>query len=282
MKYKNTSRNANKLPVFSVVIILLFILNGVFGSHFTPQDPKQVAMSNKYTPPFFIEGGSLTNILGTDYLGRDVLSRIIQGGRLSLAVSFAAILTGGFVGTILGLLAGFFGRLPDKIIMRLTDAMMAIPGILLALLMAITIGSGFLTVVLAIAFSLWPRFTKITRGQTLSLKKKNFIVQAWVMGASNLRIIFFHLLPNQLNTLIVLLVQVVGSSVLMEAGLSFLGLSVQPPNPTWGGMVTDGKNTFQLAWWSSVFPALAIVITVISCNMFGEWIKRRLDPKGRH
>ncbi|MDR2029120.1 MAG: ABC transporter permease [Treponema sp.] len=237
-------------------------------------------LSIKYRPPFFIPGGSLTYLLGTDYLGRDVLSRIILGGRVSLAISFAAIFMGGFVGTLLGLAAGFFGNTADKIIMRLGDAMMSIPGILLALLLVITVGSGFASVVLAIAFSLWPRFTKIIRGQTLSLKGKNFIVQARVMGASNLRIIFRHLLPNQMNTLIVLLVQVIGSSILMEAGLSFLGLSVQPPNPTWGGMVTDGKNTFQLAWWSSVFPALAIVITVIAFNLFGEWVKHRLDPRG--
>jgi peptide/nickel transport system permease protein len=273
-------RNPNRVPVLSMLVILLFILNGIFGSGFAPQDPKLVAMSIKYTPPSFIGGGNPAYFLGTDYLGRDVLSRIILGGRVSLAVSFSAILVSGLAGTILGLVAGYFGRLPDRIIMRLSDAMMAIPGILLTLLMAITVGPGFLSVILAIAFSLWPRFTKIIRGQTLSLKEKNFIIQAKVMGASNLRIIFRHLLPNQFNTLIVLLVQVIGSSIMMEAGLSFLGLSVQPPNPTWGGMVTDGKNTFQLAWWSSVFPAFAIVITVIAFNLFGEWIKRRLDPKG--
>jgi peptide/nickel transport system permease protein len=280
MKQKTSGKSHEKVPILSVLIILLFIFNGIMGYRFSPQDPKLAALSVKYTPPFFMAGGSFTYLLGTDYLGRDVLSRILLGGRVSLAISFAAIFMGGFVGTLLGLAAGFFGNTADKIIMRLGDAMMSIPGILLALLLVITMGSGFASVVLAIAFSLWPRFTKIIRGQTLSLKGKNFIVQARVMGASNLRIIFCHLLPNQMNTLIVLLVQVIGSSILMEAGLSFLGLSVQPPNPTWGGMVTDGKNTFQLAWWSSVFPALAIVITVIAFNLFGEWVKRRLDPKG--
>jgi peptide/nickel transport system permease protein len=275
-----TTGTKKHVPGFSLFVIVLFIVNGIIGPRVTPHDPKLVVMSQKYQPPWFVSGGSGEYPLGTDYLGRDVLSRIIQGGQVSLAVSFTAIITGGFFGTLLGLIAGFFGGVTDKIVMRLTDAMMAIPGILLTLLLAITIGTGFGTVVIAIAFSLWPRFAKIIRGQTLSLKEKNFIIQARVMGAFRIRIIFRHLLPNQINTLIVLLIQVIGLSIMMEASLSFLGLSVQPPSPTWGGMVTEGKNTFQIAWWSSTFPAAAILLTVIAFNLFGDWIKRRLDPKG--
>jgi peptide/nickel transport system permease protein len=270
----------NTLPVFSLLIVITFILNGIVGKYFMPSDPMLVSMADKYIPPFFMGKGSLAHILGTDYLGRDVFSRVIMGGQVSLVVSLTAIFAGGCVGTFLGLAAGFFGKLADKIIMRLSDAMIAFPGVLLAMLLGISLGSGFLSVVLAIAFSIWPRFTKIIRGQVLSLKERSFIVQTRVMGGSDMHIILRHLLPNQLNTVIVLLVQVIGSSILMEAGLSFLGLSVQPPNPTWGGMVSDGKNTFNIAWWGSAFPAIAIAITVIGFNLMGEWLKRRLDPKG--
>jgi peptide/nickel transport system permease protein len=269
----------NGVPIASVLIVALFIINGIWGRYNLPHDPLQVTMANKYLPPFFVNGGSWQYVLGTDYLGRDVLSRVIMGGRVSLLVSVVAIVIGGFVGTLLGLIAGFFGGVLDKIIMRLSDAMLSIPGVLFALLFAISIGPGFLSVILCIAFTIWPRFTKIIRVQVLSLKERSFVVQAKVMGGSNTHIILRHLLPNQINTILVILVQAIGSSIMMEAGLSFLGLSVQPPNPTWGGMVTEGKNSFSVAWWSSVFPALCIMLVVVAFNFLGDWVKRKLNPK---
>lgn len=276
---KIEKHNENRFPIVAGIFALLFILNGLIGSLFVTQDPMAVNLSVKYLPPAFLPGGDAMHILGTDYLGRDLLSRLVIGGRVSLVVSVCSVLTGGFFGAFLGVAAGYFGGIPDKIIMRFCDATMAFPHVLIAMMLAILMPQGFVSVVTAIAFSVWPRFTKLIRGRTLTLKKSAFITQAKLMGGSAHRIIYTHLIPNELNLIIVLLIQVIGSSILAEAGLSFLGLSVQPPNPTWGNMITEGRDTFHVAWWESTFPTILVVITVISFNLLGEWLKRRLEPK---
>ena len=279
MRSSEKKHKSNRFPFIAGIFALLFILNGIMGQLFLRQDPMAVDLSIKYLPPFFVQGGSMLHILGTDYLGRDLLSRLIIGGRVSLVVSLCSVLAGGFFGSFLGVVAGYFGGLPDKVIMRLCDATMAFPHVLIAMMLAILMPQGFLSVVIAIAFSVWPRFTKLIRGRTLTLKKSSFITQAKLMGGSSHRIIYTHLIPNELNLIIVLLVQVIGTSILAEAGLSFLGLSVQPPNPTWGNMITEGRDTFHVAWWESTFPTILVVITVISFNLLGEWLKRSLEPK---
>ena len=276
---KTENTRLNRFPVIAGVFALLFILNGLIGSLFLTKDPMAVNLGEKYLPPFFAEGGSSFHFLGTDYLGRDILSRLIVGGRVSLIVSLCSVLAGGFFGSLLGVAAGYFGGVLDKVVMRFCDATMAFPHVLIAMMLAILMPQGFISVVIAIAFSVWPRFTKLIRGQTLTLKKSSFIVQAKLMGASSQRIIYTHLIPNELNLIIVLLVQVIGSSILAEAGLSFLGLSVQPPNPTWGNMITEGRDTFHVAWWESTIPTILVVITVISFNLLGEWLKKKLEPK---
>lgn len=280
MMHRSDKKNkSNHFPYIAGIFAFLFVLNGVMGQFFLRQDPMAVDLSIKYLPPFFVSGGSAGHLLGTDYLGRDLLSRLIIGGRVSLVVSLCSVLAGGFFGSLLGVVAGYFGGLPDKVIMRFCDATMAFPHVLIAMMLAILMPQGFISVVVAIAFSVWPRFTKLIRGRTLTLKKSSFITQARLMGSSAHRIIYTHLIPNELNLIIVLLVQVIGTSILAEAGLSFLGLSVQPPNPTWGNMITEGRDTFHIAWWESTFPTVLVVITVISFNLLGEWLKRHLEPR---
>lgn len=280
MMHRSDKKNkSNHFPYIAGIFAFLFVLNGVMGQLFLRQDPMAVDLSIKYLPPFFVSGGSAGHLLGTDYLGRDLLSRLIIGGRVSLVVSLCSVLAGGFFGSLLGVVAGYFGGLPDKVIMRFCDATMAFPHVLIAMMLAILMPQGFISVVVAIAFSVWPRFTKLIRGRTLTLKKSSFITQARLMGSSAHRIIYTHLIPNELNLIIVLLVQVIGTSILAEAGLSFLGLSVQPPNPTWGNMITEGRDTFHIAWWESTFPTVLVVITVISFNLLGEWLKRHLEPR---
>lgn len=280
MMHRSDKKNkSNRFPYIAGIFAFLFVLNGVMGQLFLRQDPMAVDLSIKYLPPFFVSGGSAGHLLGTDYLGRDLLSRLIIGGRVSLVVSLCSVLAGGFFGSLLGVVAGYFGGLPDKVIMRFCDATMAFPHVLIAMMLAILMPQGFISVVVAIAFSVWPRFTKLIRGRTLTLKKSSFITQARLMGSSAHRIIYTHLIPNELNLIIVLLVQVIGTSILAEAGLSFLGLSVQPPNPTWGNMITEGRDTFHIAWWESTFPTVLVVITVISFNLLGEWLKRHLEPR---
>ena len=277
LKKKKTKKNKYRIPVISVIIIALFVINGLIGRYIVFQDPYLTSLSDKNLEPFILGGKNIAYIFGTDYLGRDVLSRIMIGSRISLYVAVVAIIVGGGIGTILGLFAGYIGGAFDSVLMRVCDAMLAFPSIILAMLLGIVLGSGFSSVVLAIALSIWTRYAKIIRGQVLSIKNNNYILQEQLIGASVPRILFKHILPGLWNILIVMIVQDIGYAILTEASLSFLGLSVQPPEPTLGAMVSEGRNTFDIAWWVSVFPSGVIILTVIAFNYFGEWLKKVLQ-----
>lgn len=277
MNKKKKRLNTYRFPILSVLIIGIFVINGLIGRYIVIQDPYLTSLSNKNLSPFFLGGGDSAFLLGTDYLGRDVLSRIMIGSRISLYVAIVAILVGGGIGTILGLFAGYIGGVFDSVIMRFSDAMLAFPSIILAMLLGIILGSGFISVVLAIALSIWTRYAKVIRGQVLSIKNNNYILQERLIGASVPRIVFRHILPGLWNLLIVMIVQDIGYAILTEASLSFLGLSVQPPEPTLGAMVSEGRNTFDVAWWVSVLPSGVIIVTVIAFNYFGEWLKKVLQ-----
>ena len=228
------------------------------------------------------KGGSWEYPLGTDKQGRDILSRIMHGARISLMVSSLAILLGGGLGTILGMLAAYRGGKTDAIIMRIVDIKLAFPSILLALVLVAAIGAGFTTVIVVIAVLLWARYARVVRGEALSIKQQDFIDRARVSGASNIRIMMKHIFPNLVNTVVVLATLEVGHVIILESTLSFLGAGIPAPTPAWGVMVADGRDLITTAWWIFLFPCLAIVLTVLSMNLLGDWLRDKLDPKLRN
>ncbi len=228
------------------------------------------------------KGGAMEYPLGTDKQGRDILSRIMHGARISLMVSSLAILLGGGLGTILGMLAAYRGGKTDAIIMRIVDIKLAFPSILLALVLVAAIGAGFTTVIVVIAVLLWARYARVVRGEALAIKQQDFIDRARVSGASNVRIMMKHIFPNLVNTVVVLATLEVGHVIILESTLSFLGAGIPAPTPAWGVMVADGRDLITSAWWIFLFPCLAIVLTVLSMNLLGDWLRDKLDPKLRN
>ena len=227
-------------------------------------------------------GGSTKYLLGTDKQGRDILSRIMHGARISLLVSSLAILLGGGLGTVLGMLAAYRGGKTDAIVMRIVDIKLAFPSILLALVLVAAIEAGIATVIIVIAVLLWARYARVVRGEALAIKQQDFIDRARVSGASNLRIMVRHIFPNLVNTVVVLATLEVGHVIILESTLSFLGAGIQAPRPAWGVMVAGGRDLITIEWWIFLFPCLAIVLTVLSMNMLGDWLRDRLDPKLRN
>lgn len=227
-------------------------------------------------------GGSSKFLLGTDHLGRDVLSRVIYGARISLLVSIITLLVGGSIGITMGLVAGYYGGFIDEFLMRLVDIKLAIPLILIALVLVITLGQSLWIIVTVLCLFIWPRFARQVRGEVLQLKHMDYVSLAKVSGASTARILFIHIFPGTINTLIVVSTLQVGIVILLESTLSFLGAGVPPPTPAWGSMVADGRDKLAGGvWWISTFPGVAIMLTVMSLNWFGDWLRDTLDPRLR-
>jgi peptide/nickel transport system permease protein len=271
---------AKRYPVVPALIILIFLLIPVvFASQIAPHDPLKGSLSKRLKPPVWAQGGSIEYPLGTDKMGRDILSRIIYGSRISLMVSFMAIFIGGSIGTTLGLISGYFGGKVDAFIMRLVDISLSLPTILLALVLVSAVGPGFGPVITVIAVLFWARYARLARGETLSIKERDFIARARVAGASHLRIMVRYIFPNIVNSLVVLATLQVGAVILLESTLSFLGVGIPRPTPAWGVMVADGRELIVTAWWVSMFPGIAIMLTVLALNLFGDWLRDHLDPK---
>jgi len=226
-------------------------------------------------------GGSSTYLLGTDQLGRDILSRIIFGARITLVVAAVTLGIGGGLGVLLGLISGWYGGWVDEVMMRLVDLILAIPLILVALVLVVAIGQSFEMIIGVLAVWIWPRFARMVRGEVLQLKTLDYVSLARVAGASTPRILIKHLLPGTTNTIIVIATLQVGIVILVEATLSFVGAGVPPPEPAWGSMVADGREQMADAWWVAAMPGLAILLTVMPLNFFGDWLRDRLDPKLR-
>ncbi len=269
------------MPWVSVLVIAAMLCMAIFAPLLAPYSPIDQTLRDKLLPPFWIEGGSTKYILGTDAFGRDILSRLIYGARVSLIVAALALTAGGGVGLVIGIVAGYMGGVVESILMRLVDAAFTFPAILFALLLAVTMGQGLGTLVIAISLLLWASFARIIRGEVLALKQRDFVALAKVRGCSEPRIMLTHILPNVLNTFMVLVTLNIGVVIIAEAALSFLGAGIPPPTPTWGLMVSEGRGRIAEAWWVSVIPGLAITALVLSVNLFGDWLRDRLDPRLR-
>jgi peptide/nickel transport system permease protein len=269
------------MPWVSVLVIAAMLCMAIFAPLLAPYSPIDQTLRDKLLPPFWIEGGSTKYILGTDAFGRDILSRLIYGARVSLIVAALALTAGGGVGLVIGIVAGYMGGVVESILMRLVDAAFTFPAILFALLLAVTMGQGLGTLVIAISLLLWASFARIVRGEVLALKQRDFVALAKVRGCSEPRIMLTHILPNVLNTFMVLVTLNIGVVIIAEAALSFLGAGIPPPTPTWGLMVSEGRGRIAEAWWVSVIPGLAITALVLSVNLFGDWLRDRLDPRLR-
>ena len=257
------------------------MLAAVFAPVLAPHDPREADITKKLIPPVWMQGGTWEHPLGTDRFGRDVLSRIIYGSRISLIVSLVAIGVAGTVGTALGLVSGYRGGLTDTILMRVTDIGLSLPTILIAVVLVAVSEPSFENVILVIALLLWPRFARQMRGETLAIKEHDFVALAVVAGRSSAWIIRRHIFPNVVPTLLVISTLQVGYVILLEGTLSFLGVGVPPPNPAWGLMIADGRGFLATAWWISLFPGLAMLLTVLAVNLMGDWLRDHLDPKLR-
>jgi peptide/nickel transport system permease protein len=270
-----------QLPWISLLIILALVFISLFAPLLTPYSPIEQNLPQKFHPPFWQKGGTLAHPLGTDMFGRDMLARLFYGARVSLIVIAASLPLGGGVGLCIGLVSGYIGGRLDTLLMRLVDAALAFPTILFALLLAMTMGQGLRTLMIAISLLLWARFARVMRGEVLALKTRDFVALAQVRGCSHWRIMTAYILPNVMNTFMVLLTLHVGVVILAEASLSFLGAGIPPPTPSWGQMVAEGRGKITSAWWVSLIPGLAITLVVLAFNLFGDWLRDRLDPKLR-
>ena len=270
-----------RAPIIPLVIILMFVSTAVFADLLTPHSPTKVRLPKRLRPPAWAPKGDWTYTIGTDTLGRDLMTRIIHGARVSLVVVALTLGLGGGLGLVLGLIAGYHGGPLDSFLMRAADITMAFPIILFAILLVAILGGGMFNVVVSIGVVLWARYARVIRGEVLSLMQRDFIARARVNGCSGLRIIVVHLFPNVLNTLMVLLSLQVGWLIIVESSLSFLGAGIPPPTPSWGGMIAEGRDYITRAWWVSFFPGLAIVLTVLAFNLFGDWLRDTLDPRQR-
>lgn len=270
-----------KILIAPLLVLAAFVVIGVLAPYLAPLSPTETALGMKLTPPAWLADGVSDRPLGTDQLGRDIASRIIHGARLSLIIAFAGIVLSGVVGTMLGLLAGYYGAWIDALIMRIADMTLAVHIYILAIVLAVVWGPGLRNVLLVTVFLLWSRYARQARAEVLSLKEREFVVAARALGGSAPRIMARHLLPNILASLIVLSTLQVGFVIVLEATLSFLGAGIPPPNPSWGVMVADGRALIASAWWVSTFPGLAILLVVLSVNLIGDAIRDLLDPRLR-
>jgi peptide/nickel transport system permease protein len=270
-----------RIPWLPVLIIGVIAAMALCAPLLAPHDPISQSLKDKLLPPFWMDGGDPNYILGTDAFGRDILSRLIYGARVSLIVALLALTAGGGVGLLIGIVAGYLGGIVDNVLMRLVDAAFTFPAILFALLLAVTMGQGLITLVIAISLLLWASFARVIRGEVLTLKQRDFVALAKVRGCSTSRIMLTHILPNVLNTFMVLVTLNIGVVIIAEASLSFLGAGIPPPTPTWGLMISEGRGRIADAWWVSLIPGVAITLLVLSVNLFGDWLRDRLDPRLR-
>lgn len=271
------SRFASLEFIVGVVLTGCICLAVIFSGYLFPGGANKIDLLARLTPPFVNQA----HIFGTDPLGRDVLARVVTGGKISLFVGFVSVIGSVVIGTVMGLVAGYYRGFWDMALMRFVDMQLAMPFILLAITVMAILGGGLFNTIVLLIVSQCVQYARLVRGSVLSLREREFILSARAIGVKDWRIIFQHLLPNLLGPVIVLMTLNVANNILLESSLTFLGLGVDPTIPSWGGMLADGRTYLQTAWWVSIFPGLAILFTVLGLNLLGDWLRDSLDPTGR-
>lgn len=262
-------------------ILVTMVIFAVFAPWLAPHDPFALDLLARLKPPFWSEGGSLTYPLGTDNVGRDILSRVIYGARVSLSVGFAAVLVGAIIGSLIGILAGYFGSWLDAILSWLINVQLSFPFTLLAIFLLATLGGGFWPVVLVLALATWVNYARIVRGQVIMVRSREFVEAAHSVGVGSFRILARYILPNTTSPIIVVASFSMAQAILTEAALSFLGVGVDSATPSWGTMLNDGRNYLQDAWWMATMPGIATALAVLAGNLCGDWLQDYTNPRLR-
>ena len=270
------------IPLVPTLILLVIAFVAVFANQLAPHNPEIGSLAARFKPPFWQSGGSAQYLLGTDQLGRDVLSRLIFGARVSMVVGIMAVVVAGVIGTALGIVSGYLRGWVDQVIMRITDTWLALPALTFAIFLAAIVGPSMWNIVIILGVTYWTRYARVIRGEVLSLREHEFVHLAIVAGCSKWTIMVRHILPNVINSAIVLGSLMLGVVIITEATLSFLGVGVPPPQPAWGLMLSDGKQGLMVGyWWLTVFPGCCIMLMVLSANLLGDWLRVKLDPQLR-
>ncbi len=271
----------NLASILGLALLLAVFAMAIFAPWLAPHSYVEQDIEHRLAPPAWMEGGSKSFPLGTDHLGRDILSRIIYGARISLLVGVSAVLVSGTVGVTLGLLAGYFRGTTETIIMRLADIQSAFPFLLLIIAVIAVLGPGLNNMILVLGITGWVSYARLVRSEVLAVREREYTEAAVVMGLPDRRIILHHILPNVAGSIVIMAAMEVGKVILFESSLSFLGLGVQPPIPTWGGMMADGRQYLSTHWWVATIPGLAIMMTTMGTNLVGDWFRERLDPRAK-
>jgi peptide/nickel transport system permease protein len=271
----------NPLMSLGLGIVMLVVLIALLAPLLAPHDPLRQELAERLRPPFWVEGNNQEYSLGTDDLGRDILSRMMYGVRISLLVGGLAVLLSGSIGVSLGLLSGYFGGWVDDLLMRVCDVQLSVPLTLLAIAVIAVVGSSLPTLIGVLGFTQWVMYARVVRGETLSIREKEFVEASRAIGATDLRIIRTCILPNALPTILVTATLLMATVIMIEAGLSYLGLGIQPPNPSLGSMLSEARQYLATAWWLGTFPGLAIMLIILGINLLADGLRDLLDPRSR-
>jgi len=280
--WRFASLRVEGFPWIPALILSTIAFVAIFANVLAPYNPEIGTLGDRFRPPAWQAGGSDAHLLGTDHVGRDVLSRLIFGARVSMVVGFTAVIVAGIIGTVLGIVSGYLGGWVDQVIMRVTDTWLALPALTFAIFLAAVVGPSEMNIVIILGAVYWTRYARVIRGEVLSLRERDFVRLAIVAGCSKKTIMRRHILPNVLNSAIVLGTLMLGVVIVTEAALSFLGVGVPPPKPAWGLMLADGKKGLMAGyWWLTVLPGVCIMLMVLSANLLGDWLRVKLDPQLR-
>jgi len=279
---RSSAARLSDLPMIPIIILGVITFVAIFADFLAPHNPEVGNLAVRFRPPVWQTGGSSQYLLGTDQLGRDVLSRLIFGARVSVVVGFTAVIVAGVIGTTLGIVSGYLGGWVGQVIMRITDTWLALPALTFAIFLAAIVGPSEMNIVIILGAVYWTRYARVIRGEVLSLKERDFVRLAIVAGCSKWTIMKRHILPNVINSAVVLATLMLGVVIVTEASLSFLGIGVPPPKPAWGLMLSDGKQGLMVGyWWLTVLPGCCIMLMVLSANLLGDWLRVKLDPQLR-